>query len=55
LTVFYNPDSGAKEYEIGIKIEKNAPAGRLQTKIKIITDSQEDPPLVVPIFGLISH
>jgi hypothetical protein len=55
LSYHLNPASNASEYSIGLKIEDNAPSGRLDTKIHIITDSSKEKALEILIYGIISN
>lgn len=55
LSYHLNPASNASEYSIGLKIEDNAPSGRLDTKIHIITDSNREKLFEIPIYGIISN
>ena len=55
LSYHLSPASNASEYHIGLKIGDNAPSGRLDTKIHIVTDSSKEKVLEIPIYGIISN
>lgn len=55
LSYNLSPAYNASEYHIGLKIGDNAPSGRLDTKIHIITDSSKEKALEIPIYGIISN